>query len=64
MFSSRLKQLAALTVQHAVPAICQHREFAAAGIAWSEPMPGEFLEVISLPIYRCNRRAKSKCSST
>jgi putative tryptophan/tyrosine transport system substrate-binding protein len=31
LFSSHVKQLAALTVQHAVPAIYQHREFAAAG---------------------------------
>src|SRR5262245_24892682 len=31
LFSSRLKQLAALTVQHAVPAIYQRLEFAAAG---------------------------------
>jgi putative ABC transport system substrate-binding protein len=31
LFTSHVKQLAALTVQHAVPAIYQHREFAAAG---------------------------------
>jgi ABC-type uncharacterized transport system substrate-binding protein len=31
LFTSHAKQLAALTVQHAVPAIYQHREFAAAG---------------------------------
>src|SRR6266852_970588 len=30
-FNSRLEQLAALTVRHAVPAIFQHREFAVAG---------------------------------
>ncbi len=30
-FTSRSEQLAALTVRHAVPTICQHREFAAAG---------------------------------
>jgi hypothetical protein len=31
LFTSHVKQLAALTVQHAVPAIHQWREFAAAG---------------------------------
>jgi putative tryptophan/tyrosine transport system substrate-binding protein len=31
LFTNYVKQLAALTVQHAVPAIYQHREFAAAG---------------------------------
>ena len=31
LFNSRTKQLAALTVQHAVPAVYQWREFVAAG---------------------------------
>jgi putative ABC transport system substrate-binding protein len=31
MFNSRIEQIAALTVQHAVPAVYQWREFAAAG---------------------------------
>ena len=31
LFTRNVKQLAALTVQHAVPAIYQYREFAAAG---------------------------------
>jgi putative ABC transport system substrate-binding protein len=31
LFNSRIKQLAALTIQHAVPAVYQTREFAAAG---------------------------------
>src|SRR6516162_889061 len=78
-FTSHVKQLAALTVQHAVPAIYQWREFAAAGglmsygsnvtethrlVGISESMSGEFLRAASLPICRCNRLPKSRCSST
>jgi putative ABC transport system substrate-binding protein len=33
-------------------------------IVLSDSIPGEFLKVANLPICRCNRRPKSRCSST
>ena len=71
-FNSRSKQLAALTVRHAVPAIFEYREFAAAGglmsygaghretpIAWPAFISAGFSRAKSPPICRSSRPRKS-----
>jgi putative ABC transport system substrate-binding protein len=72
-FTSRIEQLAALAVHHAVPAIYAWREFAATGglmsysgnITDSYRLAGVytgFSKARSRPIYRSSRRRKSSCS--
>ena len=70
-FNSHREQLAALTVRHAVPAIYEIREFAAAGGLMSyeqaSPMPiaspastlAEFSRARSPPICRSSKQRKS-----
>jgi putative tryptophan/tyrosine transport system substrate-binding protein len=47
LFTSRIEQLAALTVRHALPAIYEYREFAAAGglMSYSSSITDEFRQV-------------------
>ena len=75
-FVSRIEQLAALTVRHAVPAIFQYREFAASGglmsyggslaifSVRSAPTPAAFSRARSRPTSRSNSLRRWSFSST
>ncbi len=74
-FVSRIEQLAALTVRHAVPAIFQYREFAASGGLMREAVlrilsvrsaftPAAFSRARSRPTSRSNSLRRSSFSST
>jgi putative ABC transport system substrate-binding protein len=75
-FNSRTKKLAALALQHAVPAAYQWREFVAAGgllsygsevrthTAWLASIPAGFSKATRSPTCRSSRPPRSSSSST
>jgi putative ABC transport system substrate-binding protein len=75
-FDSQSEQFAALTVRHAIPTICQLREFAAAGglISYGINLAdayclagnyaGQFSREPNPPTFRCSSRLSLSCSST
>ena len=76
LFNSLAKELGELSLRHRVPAIYQHRQFAAAGglmsyggdLAESYRVAGNYVGRIlkgeNQPTYRFKRSRKSSCTST